>query len=730
MSTDTLIKLATPAQPGSPGTPDIPPSPAYCVTVPYTYPVYKRITLPGGGYVIVWDHNASGTYQLCYPATVGVPGIPAGYSTAADDNVGWNASADSVASLTTPGEYQFTTDGPSGIVTGLSVRPAGIFYPNIKFGIYCADGNYQIMESGVGKTAKASYLSTTVFTIAVVGGLVRYFKDSTLVYTSTVVNVDTTLVASACMYLAGDQIINAAFLPLGAAFAPSVATVAGILTPLTGFALGGGANLNGWEDNGKLGPLSGTATSWNSGTCAGLLTHITGQAFDSSFHEECSGILTRITGYIDAQLAVPDFTIVTGRLSHLSGFAVAVDGQAANVAGTLTRLTGFSLAGGANAGGWTDAGILTPITGVLATLPTGWFIGQLNDGGADSAYGLMAWGTVGYTGATGFNGTLTNHYTLKAFSGGLAYLTAPKSVPHYPITASATVVVFGEAVLTAPVNLPHYPILATGGQTIGRALLATNGRYKVVGQGGGTAILTAPVAAPHYLLTAHGFGGQLGEVVVALSRHHYIITASGTQNNYGSITGIITPLAAVWTGRTGTPAANQPRYQLLAYGHQPIALAYEAYAMTLDGDKDVALIGTTHYTNYPFDRILRFGTKYFGVAADGLYELSGNTFNGTAIVATVQTGETDMGEPGLKRTRRLYMAGRLTQNLQVSVIARENETDTYTYAPVLGGARNTRIPLGRGLQARYLAFAFQNSDGQDFELQEIGPEVDELRRTA
>jgi hypothetical protein len=78
----------------------------------------------------------------------------------------------------------------------------------------------------------------------------------------------------------------------------------------------------------------------------------------------------------------------------------------------------------------------------------------------------------------------------------------------------------------------------------------------------------------------------------------------------------------------------------------------------------------------------------------------------------------------------LYIAGRLSQDLQVSVIAHETDTETFTYDPVLGGARNTRVALGRGIQARYLAFQFQNLDGQDFELHELGPEVDELRRTA
>jgi hypothetical protein len=119
------------------------------------------------------------------------------------------------------------------------------------------------------------------------------------------------------------------------------------------------------------------------------------------------------------------------------------------------------------------------------------------------------------------------------------------------------------------------------------------------------------------------------------------------------------------------------------------------------------------------------------VAADGLFELGGNTFDGTPIVAVVQTAPTDFKSRELKRPFSLYMGGRVGADFRVSVVSAEIDVDSYVYRPVdKTGARNYRVLFGKGIRARYLAYVFTNIDGGDFELDDFTPEIAVLRRTA
>jgi hypothetical protein len=40
------------------------------------------------------------------------------------------------------------------------------------------------------------------------------------------------------------------------------------------------------------------------------------------------------------------------------------------------------------------------------------------------------------------------------------------------------------------------------------------------------------------------------------------------------------------------------------------------------------------------------------------------------------------------------------------------------------------MKVGRGIEATYLAYTISNTDGADFEINELSPEVDVLRRSA
>ncbi len=732
----------TDGTPGTPTIPGIPPTPAYCVDIVTYEPTEidtcilwsspdpitgDRICLvdvvtPGGPPIQRINH-------VCFPATSGTPeipgtpptpgtfvpgepGTPGSPGAAANYFPGWSGSADSIHSLNGDGEYVFRVGSNIvGAATGLTSNPAGDGYVNIEYGFkFDTDGNVgYVIENGVvidpanyasGFTGTPLFNSASDYwVIRRTGTLIEYFDrfatfsgfEDDLVYTSTVPSTTDTMWVDASLYYGGDAIYDASLEDFG--------HTEGVLGQLVGFAQSG----TGVYHSGVLGQLVGDTE----GGIEGLAGTLDGLVGTIGFQDEANygvnyGILQPLQGFGTGMGGQNGVITHTGVLGQLSGYASDTGHYHR---GILQQLSGFMFGG---------------MSYNIATL------GQLVPGasngnsagfrGALSGYELFAQGHADYGVAPGFDGTINTHYTLRAYGGASAKL----KLSGYTFTAHGLVTSLGEAVLTGP----SCRLMASATETtMGRAYLAHGGRYVITALGGGQARMTLS----GYSLHATAKAGNVGSALLSIGKHHYSIHATGTTANYGALIGILPSLIVAPSMRA---QIHGPRFTLVAHGTNDPAVTYEGYSHTLMGDKDVTGVAVTHYTNYPFERIVRCGARYYGVASGGLYELTGNTYAGSQILSVMQTGETDLGDPELKRTRHLHIAGRLSQDLRVSVFARENETDVYTYDPVLGGARETRVTLGRGLQARYLAFKFENLSGQNFEIQEIGPEVDVLRRTA
>lgn len=745
---DILTKSYLTGTPGTPGTEGTPAKPGYTTYTLSWVPIYSTPSYdPSTGTFVYapWDPSAPGnsvgigngppagyvpappsltgvpvlvTYQQVLtpinhpgvPATPGTPGTP---PTLGEYNKGWNSGAISIASLSDPGEFSFSVPASAvGVVCGLSGTDAnGGNYQKIQWGIYCHTGLFQVHENGNSVTAQLPYATSDVFAIVASGGVVSYYQNSTLIYTSTVA-FSSPVAAYAAMFMGSDQVINAAFSAINPVLAPVTANCAGNLLGLQGFAADNSFGAGGWT-NGGLNTLHGVSTSWAHGDVAGNLTPLTGWASDL-LGEDSRGQLGGLSGHAEAGLLDPGYALVYGFLQPLQGFAYDGISYPGEVSGNLQGLSGFALAQGANSGGWQSSDNLGGLRGwsvQFSSVPN-WFNGTITSG-----YFLVASGYSGAGSENYFRGTLTSHYGLVANAGALARMKLP--VP--TLLASGTVTTMGEAILRGP----SCRLLATGSNVdIGRAYLATLGRYVVVGNFGAIARLSTNGG---YGLTSHGLGGSLGEAVLRL-RGYYPLLAHGAQGAYGLVAGNLNGLAMM---PEGYARLIGPHFTIVAHGINGSPSLYEAYSHTLLGEKDaIDRVAVTHYTNYPFDRIVRFGAKYYGVGVTGMFELAGNLFDVAPVLSVVQTGETNFDEDGLKRMRRLYLNGRMAGNFGVSVIAREQETDSYTYQPVLGGVRSTRVPLGRGIQGQYFSFKLQNLDGQDFELEEMAPEVDVLRRTA
>jgi hypothetical protein len=687
-------------------------------------------------------------------------------------------------------------------VTGFNAINEGASYIEMEHGIYCHSGLFQAMENGVAKTPARGHTNSDVFTISRVGGQVRYYQNTTLIYISDNLSIGIVFVDSS-LYSAGDQIVNASISTTTTGFGPGVAppvnggnpgaitSVYGVLLGLNGFStnLAGGfvnpgvppdvpgttdpfnpitgdwvgrsggtlrslvghieGNFYGSYNEGEVvespvpgdpdtGPVNPSTGDW-SGRAGGTLRMLVGESYGSAgngtFYAISSGKLSGLVGQSDANMLVPEFTIVGGLLNTLSGFATALGGSSGAVAGILSGLEGFStnVAGGyvdvvgngpspshpidAATGDWLGraGGYLRGLVGLGYSgdaFHSGSFcVGEL------SGYIFAGRGDVEFDITLGVNAELSG-YSFTARGGGYADTTLESE---YIFVGSATVITLGQV----EAEYSGYEFLASGTTTIlGRAYLTHKGKYTLTARGGGG--LNAKYSG--YDFTAHGLAGGAARATNELSG--YSFTASGTVHNFGGVTGILTGLTV---GNSGLLVVTVGHYLFLATGHKEAAagvgIAYEGYSVTLiPAETGGDTTATTHYTNYPFDRIIRFGADYYGVAADGLYRLDGDDYDGVEIVSVVETAQTDFKERTAKRPVSLFLAGRMDTKLKVSVTAAEDEKNAYTYTGTWEGVGNQRVRFGRGIKARYLSYGFTNHTGEDFNVDELAPEIEVLRR--
>ena len=57
----------------------------------------------------------------------------------------------------------------------------------------------------------------------------------------------------------------------------------------------------------------------------------------------------------------------------------------------------------------------------------------------------------------------------------------------------------------------------------------------------------------------------------------------------------------------------------------------------------------THYLNYPFTNILRFGNDFFGVSSSGLFKIGGTRDGTQPIAAHIKPSSTKLGTSKMQR---------------------------------------------------------------------------------
>lgn len=376
--------------------------------------------------------------------------------------------------------------------------------------------------------------------------------------------------------------------------------------------------------------------------------------------------------------------------------------------------------GGATSGLPPPAIVVVPISAIGA--------GSFSPGSASVLWGYAALTTPSpalfatSTTSTGANAAslAAPRLGLSAFGGA----DAPLLFPAPTLSAAGTGVVVGKATLAAPAATVDASAVATG---LGSAALrfgSNLGAYNIVGYSG--AVLSATIGGA--TVAASGTAGSTGRAALTLPL--FELTAAGTV--YGlSYADLIAPAPRM--GAAAQAWLIAPRAVLTAIGTATVTATYEAYAINLNhkprrGVDPVDEV--TRYTNFPFDRIIRYKNSYFGVAADGLYLLEGTTDFATPTPTPVawafKTAITDFGSAQQKTVESMYFGGRMGA-ATVALHAGESAAQTYIYpTPTSSAAQNYRQVFGRGIKARY--FAFSASGSGPLELDDLDFSVGKLTR--
>jgi len=281
---------------------------------------------------------------------------------------------------------------------------------------------------------------------------------------------------------------------------------------------------------------------------------------------------------------------------------------------------------------------------------------------------------------------------LTASAGANADLLAPKPL----LVITGAFIPIGAAALKAP-----NPVVTASGVVPVRGNASVSpGMASLIGYSG--AVAAVAVTGKPLVSSASTIGG-IGRIT--LTAPLFELTATASARGHGSA---LLAAPSPELGRTAQAWLIAPGYQLTAIGTATVAVTYEAYALNLKHQNAESPDELTHYTNYPFDKIVRYQNSYFGVNATGLYLLEGPTDfaepTPQKVAWSFKTCMTDFETPNLKTVNWAYFGGRMGPAATVSIHYGDTGEQSYAYTTPRGvSAQNYRQAFGRGIKSRYYA---------------------------
>ncbi len=618
--------------------------------------------------------------EIWHPGTPAVPGIPPRY--VETSGPGWASGAVSIPITAADGGYRWSVPASAvGVFVGLASRYPGAGYFGIEHALLFSRGVVDIYERGQKLGTLGGYVSGDVFTMFRQAGRVWVMRNGVKEYSRPSLLTGSFRLA-ATQYLTGDTVVDAETMSVGAA-------------PSSG---------EGWA---RLAPLCAIGFE-TIPDCYGVAEL---EPLTSAGREDGHAWGTSSLGSLLALGSDRPVGIGRGTLAPLSTYGESGLVRPAFSTGLATLLPAYSA--GRMIPGGIGVGVMTSRFMALGSdRPIAQGVAELTP--------MFAWGAEAIE-LRGSVMTTRNRYkitasgrrsdvsgvqavgpalTMQANTGGIAKLKGPhlslsangtvpsvarmnKALPVLTMASAGTV----SEVAGVAVELPGgFQILAYTG---GIAKLATKGAYSVTG-------VTTATERAEALLNGPGFFG---------------FTANGHREGLARADLIGPALTPAPSGHAWLVA---PHLTMVASGQEQIAVAYESYAINL------ATGAVTHYVDFPFDQVLRFGTRHFGVRPDGIYELTGDTDNGSPIAATVKTFQTDFEATNYKRVPYVYLFGRFGGGVAVGAQANEGTEHSFPAPAIHGtGVQAVRAKIAQGLKGNTWSFTISNTDGASFDIERV-----------
>ena len=378
---------------GQPGAPAVPPTPAYCVDVPAGYEYvfdrpadsdprfltdYSKSRRDALGNIVhgayadltagAYDMSGGGTTggsskpvykKVCYPRQPGSPARPGVPPTVQRTfNLGWNAGARSVASVTGDAHATFVvplaTVGAMVGFAGAADDPMGL--PVISHGIEASRGVAYVVENNRRVAELGAYEPGDTFYIERSGGAMHYrvgesYDDPRHAISRP--STPTGAVWLGALLYSGSDNIHSPTLAAGRLHVPW-GTGDGEMAPMLGI----GGNVAYAFGTGALARMTGEGHSVNTGVGAARMARMEGTGGAGRFAFG-AGAMQPITGYGQAGLAAPRYGVGIGYLTPMTSAGRLLVGNTMNGEAAMLPMHGVGADRPYGAGG----GDMAPLAG-------------------------------------------------------------------------------------------------------------------------------------------------------------------------------------------------------------------------------------------------------------------------------------------------------------------------------------------------------------------------------
>jgi hypothetical protein len=127
----------------------------------------------------------------------------------------------------------------------------------------------------------------------------------------------------------------------------------------------------------------------------------------------------------------------------------------------------------------------------------------------------------------------------------------------------------------------------------------------------------------------------------------------------------------------------------------------------------------TQYKQYDFNSLCKLNGQYFGMQADGLYLLEGDTDDASYIKAVIRSPKMDLGTSSLKTITQAYIGLTCDNDLVMKIITDDKTEMWYTCVASDTGLHTDRLRLAKGVIGRYWQFEIVTQNVTELEIDTI-----------